>query len=602
MKKKRFSVGQITAVLQQVEGGAAVGDVCRQVGISEQTYYRWKKVYGGMPLSEARELAPAAPDQSDATARAVPPIVAAGVWVTLAVCAFLAVDPALDDAYIVYRYVVRFLAGEGLTFNNGEYVEGYTSVAWTLLLAAATYLTGFKPHVASVVLNYAAILGTAVALHQILAIRAVQERSRYAALALLAASFQYFNVCFLGLEFGLFSLVLMLFYGALFTAIRSPSPARRLPWVAAGILGAALFPTRPESVAVVPLVVAALWAFGRDRNTGVSLLHLVGPWCLGIVAVLAWRLAYYGEWLPNSVIAKSVSRSSLGSLSHVWRDVLHGLAYLRAAYTANPGLAVIAALFIGRAGLHPRRHLDAVLLSAPILVGHAAVVQNGGDWMPSFRFVNVFTPLYLAILFVLAKDWVGERASRGAAGLLVFAVLYVGTNVPHADPKLVHHVGRFPGWMDLYRQAGEALNPVWVDGDVLVAESIGMVGYAAPDVFIHDPLGLTDRALAHDETAARTVYGRKNWKYSLSLDPAAILLHYWPHQAHWKTFTRGYPEDYAFYYLPWTANTPRGCVYAILRNDREAVYGKALQPLGAVKVEYGAIEFPCRSPGVSPAP
>ena len=56
MKKKRFSVEQITAVLQQAEGGVPVGDVCRQVGISEQTYYRWKKAYGGMPPSEAREL------------------------------------------------------------------------------------------------------------------------------------------------------------------------------------------------------------------------------------------------------------------------------------------------------------------------------------------------------------------------------------------------------------------------------------------------------------------------------------------------------------------------------------------------------------------
>ena len=56
MKKKRFSVEQITSVLQQVAGGMPVGDVCRQVGISEQTFYRWKKVYGGMPPSEAREL------------------------------------------------------------------------------------------------------------------------------------------------------------------------------------------------------------------------------------------------------------------------------------------------------------------------------------------------------------------------------------------------------------------------------------------------------------------------------------------------------------------------------------------------------------------
>ena len=56
MKKKRFSVEQITSVLQQVAGGVPVGDVCRQVGISEQTFYRWKKEYGSMLPSEAREL------------------------------------------------------------------------------------------------------------------------------------------------------------------------------------------------------------------------------------------------------------------------------------------------------------------------------------------------------------------------------------------------------------------------------------------------------------------------------------------------------------------------------------------------------------------
>ena len=56
MKKKRFSVEQITAVLQQAEAGTPIGDLCRQVGISEQTFYRWKKAYGGMLPSEAREL------------------------------------------------------------------------------------------------------------------------------------------------------------------------------------------------------------------------------------------------------------------------------------------------------------------------------------------------------------------------------------------------------------------------------------------------------------------------------------------------------------------------------------------------------------------
>jgi putative transposase len=56
VKKKRFSVEQITSVLQQAITGIPVGDLCRQVGISEQTFYRWKKSYGAMLPSEAREL------------------------------------------------------------------------------------------------------------------------------------------------------------------------------------------------------------------------------------------------------------------------------------------------------------------------------------------------------------------------------------------------------------------------------------------------------------------------------------------------------------------------------------------------------------------
>jgi hypothetical protein len=56
VKKKRFSVEQITSVLQQAGSGVPVADVCRQVGISEQTFYRWKKTYGAMLPSEAREL------------------------------------------------------------------------------------------------------------------------------------------------------------------------------------------------------------------------------------------------------------------------------------------------------------------------------------------------------------------------------------------------------------------------------------------------------------------------------------------------------------------------------------------------------------------
>jgi putative transposase len=56
MKRKRFSVEQIVVVLKQAELGMPVADVIRQIGISEQTFYRWKKQYAGMQSDQVREL------------------------------------------------------------------------------------------------------------------------------------------------------------------------------------------------------------------------------------------------------------------------------------------------------------------------------------------------------------------------------------------------------------------------------------------------------------------------------------------------------------------------------------------------------------------
>jgi putative transposase len=56
MKKKRFSIEQIVTVLKQAELGMPVADLIRQVGISEQMFYRWKKQYAGMQPDQVREL------------------------------------------------------------------------------------------------------------------------------------------------------------------------------------------------------------------------------------------------------------------------------------------------------------------------------------------------------------------------------------------------------------------------------------------------------------------------------------------------------------------------------------------------------------------
>ena len=60
MPKKRFSAEQIVTLLRQIEvwmaEGKSIGVACREAGISDQSYYRWRKEYGGLDLDQARRM------------------------------------------------------------------------------------------------------------------------------------------------------------------------------------------------------------------------------------------------------------------------------------------------------------------------------------------------------------------------------------------------------------------------------------------------------------------------------------------------------------------------------------------------------------------
>jgi putative transposase len=56
MKRKRFTEEQIIKALKEVDAGAQARDVCRRLGVTEQSFYRWRQKYGGLEVSEAKRL------------------------------------------------------------------------------------------------------------------------------------------------------------------------------------------------------------------------------------------------------------------------------------------------------------------------------------------------------------------------------------------------------------------------------------------------------------------------------------------------------------------------------------------------------------------
>ena len=56
MKKSRFTDEQVAFALRQAESGVSVDEVCRKLGTSEQTYYRWRKEYGGLRANHLKRL------------------------------------------------------------------------------------------------------------------------------------------------------------------------------------------------------------------------------------------------------------------------------------------------------------------------------------------------------------------------------------------------------------------------------------------------------------------------------------------------------------------------------------------------------------------
>lgn len=316
-----------------------------------------------------------------------------------------------DDTLISLRYSQRLLDGKGLTWTDGERVEGYSNLSWVLLSAG---LGAFGVDLIAAARALAA-LSTGVAFLALLAF--VRHAGRPKAGAVQSPG-GFWGVCLAGVLLGATSpfavwicgaleqpLVLACLAVALWAlALLEESELAPRPWAwVAGTALAVMVLTRPDAPLLVVLVGATfpiVFGRGRWRQQLVAAAIVAGLPLAAWLAQLGFRLAYYGEWVPNTAYIKasvSPARAREG-LSYVLAG-LQGTWLLTAAVT----LGVVIAMFEQRT----RRWALALALLAVGWVSY--VIAVGGDHFPAWRHLLLFDLLAAGIaalgLSALLQRW-----------------------------------------------------------------------------------------------------------------------------------------------------------------------------------------------------
>ncbi len=304
---------------------------------------------------------------------------------------------ACDDAYIAFRYARNAAEGEGLVFNPGERVEGYTGFLWVVLLAAGRLAGVDIPETSRVLgLLFAALTILLVSLWPARLLRGDCDPPAPGAwgglaAALLGAAHPLAYHAVLGLETTMAAFLLT-------AALMATDWRGGRMGAGAGMLWLLALLTRPEAVVWWGVAVAVCLArAARTGEGGTDLRHRTRGLLLtvpGFAAFLAWRLAYYGQLVPNTWFAK---RGVLGD------DLASGSAYLASWVAGGTGLVVLGA--VGLVWLRRRKLLG---WAVPLLGAHlAAVVFTGGDHMWLWRFFIPFLPLEALLLARAALDLPG---------------------------------------------------------------------------------------------------------------------------------------------------------------------------------------------------
>ena len=335
-----------------------------------------------------------------------------------------------DDIFITFRYVQNWLAGNGVVYNVGERVEGYTHFLWMCLIALFQWL-GSKPEDIVKVLGLLSYAATLV-LYIFLSRKTSDRPLLFLPLTslMLACNYDFCIWATSGLETALFTFLVSTSMWAL---IFWKTTQERSLIVGGFILVLALM-TRPDGVMF--FAVAGIFVLARANNATwkqlVRVSLLFGTAFLVIyLPYFIWKYAYYGDIFPNTYYAKS------GGASYYSQGFIYLWVYFQSyisSFIFLFGFAAIALSLKARTSwkeafqkIFQQPHLAALVLSLAYILAYGLlfVARVGGDFMYA-RFLHPIIPFMyfsgeIALQMILQKK---ERYLKIACIVLPLFVVY----------------------------------------------------------------------------------------------------------------------------------------------------------------------------------
>jgi len=411
-----------------------------------------------------------------------------------------------DDQMISMRYARNLAEGAGLVWNEGEYVEGYSNFLWTLVMSLV-HLLGAPDATASLYVQGIAWLLTLFTLRCTVDILQTLGARSYVVIGSVLLTI----VCCTDVMYWATSG----FSTPLSTALHVFVVARVLRTAKSG--GADLGRVGMVALALLPLVrgdTVVLWgadallyfalARGRMRAVGVAALTL-----LPMVAHLAFRLGYYGDWFPNTYYLKVTGRSDRAAL---------GIRYITQFSQRYPTLLAMAAgvaLVLLR-----RRDWLGIALPLAIVPIYAYAVTAGGDNFRPFRFFSPSMPIVIAFAGVGAARLISGGSTAKLAWCAVLFVAVVPVREPLGNIAKVGQNGKPPKHL---------ISAIWLRKNADPAASVAVVPAGIVPYFSRlralDVLGKSDRHIARlpQNKGAGIGHGKIDPEYTLGQAPDYVV-------------------------------------------------------------------------------